>query len=456
MKRIISITLAVLMIFSVIGITATAASTDKVKTSGDYEYKVLNDGTVEIVKYTGEATDITVPSKIAGKTVSTIGGSAFNYIYCKITGTVTIPGCIKTIVGGAFYGSEVKKVIMKNGVETIGRMTFSSCRDLESVTIPNSVKEIGSNAFSACWSLKSIVIPDSVKKIGEAAFYDCKLLENIKIGKNVESIGPAAFNGTKYAKIASNWSGGSLWRGVMYIGKYLIKADNSLKSVKIKKGTKLIADHAFMSTSDLTEITIPSSVKFIGKSAFYHCYKLKKVTIEKGVKRIETYAFYECPLLKSVTIPDSVETIGKYAFGYHDGIDSKGMPNAGLPPEIYKNFKISGGVGTAAEKYTKKNSIKFIAIAPSAPSKFTATQSTSAVKLTWSKVTGAAGYRIYKYDKNAGRYVKVADTLKTTYTIKNLKAGTKYQFAVKAYAKSGNTKLWSAKKVLTTATKIAA
>ena len=61
--------------------------------------------------------------------------------------------------------------------------------------------------------------------------------------------------------------------------------------------------------------------------------------------------------------------------------------------------------------------------------------STSAVKLTWNKVSGAQGYIVYKYDNTKKTWVRVAKTTTAanTYTVSKLSAGTTYKFAVKAY-----------------------
>lgn len=47
-------------------------------TSGDYKYAVLDDGTVAIIDYYGDASVLEIPSKIDGKTVTSIG-YAFNW-----------------------------------------------------------------------------------------------------------------------------------------------------------------------------------------------------------------------------------------------------------------------------------------------------------------------------------------------------------------------------------------
>lgn len=93
-------------------------------------------------------------------------------------------------------------------------------------------------------------------------------------------------------------------------------------------------------------------------------------------------------------------------------------------------------------------------ILPGKTSKITATQSTSLIKLTWKKVTGADGYRVYQYNSKTGKYEKIKTTTGTSYTVKKLKAGTTYKFAVKAYTKDNGETLWAASyKTITTGTK---
>ena len=45
---------------------------------------------------------------------------------------------------------KVKRIIIGDGITTIGQAAFAGCSALTSVTIPNSVTKIGSSAFSGC------------------------------------------------------------------------------------------------------------------------------------------------------------------------------------------------------------------------------------------------------------------------------------------------------------------
>ena len=48
------------------------------------------------------------------------------------------------------YQEKIKKVVIENGVTSIGGYAFNDCISLTSITIPNSVKSIGSYAFEGC------------------------------------------------------------------------------------------------------------------------------------------------------------------------------------------------------------------------------------------------------------------------------------------------------------------
>ena len=185
----------------------------------------------------------------------------------------------------ACRNSNVKKVVIEDGVTSIGNKAFDSCSSLTSITIPNSVTNIGAAAFDSCGSLTSITIPGSVTSIGTVAFYNCSGLTSVTIPDSVTNIGAAAFDSC-----------------------------GSLTSIVIPNSVTSIESYAFSACSSLTSITIPDSVTSIGNNAFDSCSSLTSITIPDGVASIESYAFYNCSGLTSITIPDSVTNIGAAAF----------------------------------------------------------------------------------------------------------------------------------------------
>ena len=72
-----------------------------------------------------------------------------------------------------FNNHKIKKVIIEEGIKSIGDSAFNGC-SLTQIEIATSVRKIGIYAFSGCEYLTSITIPDGIIKIDPWAFYDCK------------------------------------------------------------------------------------------------------------------------------------------------------------------------------------------------------------------------------------------------------------------------------------------
>lgn len=62
---------------------------------------------------------------------------------------------------------------------------------------------------------------------------------------------------------------------------------------------------------------------------------------------------------------------------------------------------------------------------------------TNSVKLTWSKVSGASGYKIYLYNSAKKKYVLKKTVTDTSARISRLKRGVKYKFKVCSYVFNG-------------------
>ncbi|MGN0113865.1 MAG: leucine-rich repeat protein, partial [Acutalibacteraceae bacterium] len=281
-KRFLSFFLAFAMIFSLSAMTSIAANAES---DSDFWYAELDDGTVAIEGYYGNAETLNIPSKIDGKTVTSISYGAF--YYCK----------------------NLKTVIIPSTVTIISECAFEECSSLTSVTIPDSVTSIGDFAFFGCDSLSSITIPDSVTSIGKNIVY-----------------GTALYNDE------SNWDNGAL-----YIGKFLISGNmqnddtDTITEVegnyKIKDGTTVIADRAFEDCYSLTSVTIPDSVTNIGRLAFGSYNYLKNIFVsnnnknycsDNGIlfdKNKTTLIVYPTEKTDSqYSIPNSVKYISESAF----------------------------------------------------------------------------------------------------------------------------------------------
>ncbi len=122
------------------------------------------------------------------------------------------------------YKDKIKKLIVADGVTTIGNDTFIGCKNLEEIDLPEGLTKIGNSAFSDCASLTDIEIPESVKSLGHYAFYGCTGLEEVEIPENVTSI-----------------------------GNYSFRKCSGLKSVTLPESLANIGKGAFMECSSLTD-----------------------------------------------------------------------------------------------------------------------------------------------------------------------------------------------------------
>lgn len=369
-----------------VGNDTAVVSVNSTLTSGNYQYKVLDDNTICISRYIGEEENITIPAKINGLTVTTIGKGAFVQTGM---GSLNIPASITDIKPNAFKLSGFNKIeVDKNNSNytSINGVLFSKDKTVlfaypkensaTSYIIPDGVKIIESTAFMGASNLNNIVIPDGVTTIKENAFYLWSNLKNVSIPTSVKSIGRDAFDFSVCSKVNNGY----------YISNCLIGADNEINgNFTIKDGTRLVADSALRGIENLESITIPASVEIIGDCALLNFSidgKLKSITVSKAnknfssengvlfnknkteliyypfgkedtiytvpstVTKLAKVSFNDCKLsklnlpdnlkyidesafqgisLKSLSIPESVEYIGRYAFDL-SGIETIHIP----------------------------------------------------------------------------------------------------------------------------------
>jgi len=181
--------LKVIAIVAVIGIGVFAPAKVYAQQSEDFTYKEEGGG-ITITEYTGKGGDVTIPSQINGKQVTSIGDRAF--MESVTITSVTIPNGVTSIGAGAFADSSLTNVTIPNSVTKIRASAFMDCKRLTSIIIPSSVTSIETGAFNGT-SLTSVTIPNSITSIENATFYDCANLLSVIIPSSVAKIGNSAF-----------------------------------------------------------------------------------------------------------------------------------------------------------------------------------------------------------------------------------------------------------------------
>ena len=350
-------------------------------------------------------------------------------------GTLTISGKGKMYDYMYWYSlrSQVKSVIIEDGVTTVGDCAFDCWDALTSVTLPDSVTTIGNQAFDDCTSLTSITIPSSVTSIENYAFGGCVSLTSVTIPSSVTKIGNYAFAGSDAAvNVASGNKNYSSENGVLYNKQktVLLYGGPCKGTFKIPNGVTSIDEGAFESCERLVGITIPKSVTHIGQYAFAGCWRLRDITLPSSMTEIEEGVFSDCESLASITIPKSVTNIVGYAFYACDNLTD--VYYTGTAADWAK-ITIKGGNEplTSATLHCAKS-------APAAPVvKIGNSASSGKPMLTWNAVEGATSYRIYRSTSKGSGYSLLGTVTATSYTNTGAKAGTTYYYRVKACNDAG-------------------
>lgn len=357
----------------------------------------------------------------------------------KIT-AIKLPSTVKFIGDSAFSETSIKSIVIPKGVTEIRYGTFDGCSALTAVTIPTTVKTVRMNAFYDCKSLKNVTIPYSVKTIEQNAFgylstmsiMQERMKELLKQGYTMEEVTSIlikemeAMEADGVITITSTMFGEVAVKGFVITGHPASAAEKYAKANKIK----FLSRHTIAKPT-LTKATFTKDGKLSGKCS--DCGKNTYNVIYKvsGVKVASTAAYTGKAVAPSITVKDSFGTTLKKGTDYT------------------LSYKNNTKLGTASVTITLKGNYSGtktynFKIVPATVTNLKATQSTSSIKLTWNKVTGATGYRVYRYDTKTKKWVKLIDTKNTSYTVSKLSAGTSYKFAVKAYTKVGKTVHWSA------------
>ena len=430
-KRIASILLAVMMIVTLLplGLVDTAWAATVVG-SGDCSgynsnvtWKLTSDGTL---------------------TISGTGYMKTYYVYndeyapwynlrSQVKKVIITNGVTNT-GGYTFYEcSNLESVTIADSVTAIGRYTFYECSSLKSVTIPDSVTSIGEWAFYACTGLTSVNIPNSVTRIDMCAFYECSSLKSVTIPSSVTRIGAAVFasSGVSVTVVPDNKRYCSE-NGMLFDKEKteLCYGGPSGTAFRMPESVETIGWLSFYGRNDLTSITIPGNVKEIGNTAFKNCENLRSVVLSDGVTKIGGSVFYYCTVLTSITIPKSLTSIGADAFL---GCDSLTDVYYGGTAADWDNITIWDNSAPL-----KNATLHCAKSAPAAPVVHIGNSASSGKPmLTWNAVEGATSYRIYRSTSRGSGYSLLGTTTATSYTNTGAKAGTTYYYRVKACNDAG-------------------
>ncbi len=428
MKKLLCAVLSGIMAFSTfavaVPITASAAESQESvsATYGDFEYTLDDNYNSTITKYTGSAANVTIPSTIYGYKVSALSDTAF------------------------LSNKNIRSVIIPNGVLRIGALCFDSCTNLQEITIPDSVMYIvrsgdarSGGFLQFCDSLKEITLGSGLENFFDT--YDLNgsdSFECIDISKNNKyycSIDGVAFSKDKKKLL-----------------KYPPAKKDEIYTIP-DSVSKLSMPMGFTLNENLKAVIIPKSVKEISLYTFgtslnsIYGYKgtvAETYAKENGFKFIEiseptSVSLNKTSLTldvgKSYTLTKTVSpsnAVTSYTWSSSNTsvatVDSNGKVTAKKAGTATIMVKTSNG---------KTANCKVTVNLP-APQITGLANTTGGIKISWNKVDGAYGYRLY-YKPASGGWKRFKDTTATSFTDSGVVPNKTETYTIRCIDKNGNT-----------------
>ena len=375
----------------------------------DYEYSVLDNGTVEITKYTGSESKVAVPDEIDSKSVTKIGSGA-----------------------------------------------FSRCAKLESITIPDSVSKIGNKAFGYYYDngytkISNLKIYCYSGTAGEQYAkdngFDFEWLDKPTLAK----VSGVKLSGRAADALRINWSKNASADGYiveMYQGgkwARVAKITNNSTTTFKKSGLKAGAVYKFRIRAYKTDC----------KTAVYGAYSAELAartnpSVIKGAKlggraadalRINWNKNASADgYIVEMYQGNKWVRVAKITNGNTTTFRKAGLKASTVYKFRVRAYKMSGSTAlygnysATVTARTNPSVIKGVKLGGRAA---------DALRINWSKNASADGYIVEMYKGNKWvRVAKITNNSTTTFKKSGLKAGAVYKFRVRAYKMSGSTALY--------------
>ena len=284
--------------------------------------------------------------------VTSVGKLMFYFL--KNLEEVCLPEGLVTIGEEAFTGCSFTKINYPSTLTTIKDEAFSWCDGSFSVEIPDTVTSMGKEVFYACGRIKSVKWSNRLTYIPEGTFTSCSSVEEIILPDNVKRIGNSAFGGCSKVKELT------LGNSVTEIGEGAFSGMRALEKINFNSDILTVKAKAFRNCFSLKSITLPDSVAEIGESAFEGS-GLTEFVLPESCKTLGAYAFRECADLTSLVLNDALTTVGTYIV-YNSGVKelklSPGVKTYSLVFDVTQNLEtviLPDGMKTVPDKYLYGN-----------------------------------------------------------------------------------------------------
>jgi uncharacterized repeat protein (TIGR02543 family) len=391
-------------------------------------------------------TAITIPNK-----VKTLYGSTFDG--CTGLASVTIESGSEAIGDSWFDGStSITSVTIPDTVKSIGSWAFDGCSGLTSITLPDNLESIGAWAFEGCTGLTGVILPDNLESVGSWAFEDCSSLSSATFMGNAPSLSSGAFDGCatnfKVYYIYGKTGFTNPWHG--YPTEAIYPPGMHWVTFNAQGGTVSPTGKTVTCGQTYGALPTPARTGYTFGGWYTQANGGGALITAGSVVSIANnhalYAKWTATVKYTITTTVSNTSYGsaKGAGSYYK--DTKCTLTA-IPKSGYYFTKWTEGTATASTSavysftVTKARTLKANFATIGTPKLSSAASAGYAsIKLTWTSVSGAKGYEVYRATSSGGKYAKVKTVTGVTSATDTVpKTGTTYYYRVKAYCVAGST-----------------
>lgn len=438
MKRILSIFLSAAILFGVF--SSFSFNAFAFVTEDGFQYELIDDNTVEITGYTGNADPLNIPNLIMGKTVVSIGDMAF--INNTNISEVRMPDCVKNIGMAAFYScSFITEIELSGGLETIGEDAFANCARLGSIYFGKNVMNLNGRLFDGCSNLKTITVSKDNPNY--------RSLNGVLLSKDLSRLVrfPANYEDSAYGVPET----------VFGIDEYAFSGAKNLTDLFLSKGIEKINDNAFINAGALNKVSFSGSAAQWGEVYISDTgnSSLKNINADcgaaycaKGVKgEVEKYKDSTC------SAAGEEEYYCKTCGDFRKDVVAKKQHTCVTDKAVAATFFTTGKTkgshcSVCKTVITKQKTVAKLVLAT--PKKLKVTAAKKGFKVTYARNSKATGYQIQystskKFTKKTTvtKNIKKNKTVSYTYKNKKLKKKKQYYVRVRAYVKSGKKTAYS-------------
>lgn len=330
LKKIISMMLAFVMVFSMVPFNVVFA--EETEIIEENEEETVQEVQFEPVEHEAEllSTDENLPEGIIAQ--GSCGATEEDDISWSISedGVLTISGTgmmadykidwtqgAKTSAPWRAYSATFEGLVLGEGVTHIGDYAFYLCKFEGPLTIPSTVKSIGISTFAGSSLAGDLVIPEGLESVGVGAF-EGNCFTSITIPASLKTIKEGEENISVFAP-------------TNYTEEFIVAKENPIFTeidgvLFSKDGTKLLA---YPNRKRLSTYTVPQTVTTIATQAF-SCANIDEVIVSENVEVLESYAF-NWTFADRIVINSKLSEIDEHVFNT-DGYDVYFM--AGAPENV--------------------------------------------------------------------------------------------------------------------------